>query len=94
MAIGIFNPVGEVAELTSTLSTPLSGLDGKSVGFVCNHHPAITGLWAQLEKSIERDQKPPVVRRISKPNISMPQPAAQLARLASEVDYAIVGVGA
>ena len=94
MAIGIFNPVGEVAELASTKSTTLSGLEGKSVGFVCNHHPAITGLWAQLEESIERDQKPSTVRRISKANISMPQPAAQLAQLAAEVDYAVVGVGA
>jgi hypothetical protein len=94
MAIGVFNPVGEIAEIASAQTTTLNELHGKSVGFVCNHHPAITELWAQLEQSIERDFVPRAVRRVSKANISMPQPPAQLAKLAAEVDYAIVGVGA
>ena len=94
MAIGVFNPVGEIAEIASAQTTTLNELHGKSVGFVCNHHPAITELWSQLEQSIERDFAPSVVRRVAKANISMPQPPAQLAKLAAEVDYAIVGVGA
>lgn len=94
MAIGVFNPVGEIAETASAQTTTLSDLHGRSVGFVCNHHPAVTELWSQLEQSIERDFVPRVVRRVAKSNISMPQPQAQLAKLASEVDYAIVGVGA
>ena len=94
MAIGVFNPVGEIADIASAQTTTLNDLHGKSVGFVCNHHPAVTELWSQLEQSIERDFAPGVVRRVAKANISMPQPPAQLAKLASEVDYAIVGVGA
>jgi hypothetical protein len=94
MTIGVYNPVGEIAEIESVQTTTLVDLHGKSVGFVCNHHPASTELWSQLEQSIERDFAPRVVRRVSKPNISVPQPQAQLAKLASEVDYAIVGVGA
>lgn len=94
MAIGVYNPVGEIAEIASAKSAMLSNLHGKSVGFVCNHHPAVTELWAQLEENIVRDFAPREVRRIAKANISMPQPPAQLAQLASEVDYAVVGVGA
>ena len=94
MVIGVLNPVGEVAQAESATSTTLGALEGKSVGFVCNHHPAITELWAQLERSIEADFKPPTVKRIDKPNISVPQPQAQLAELAAEVDYVLVGVGA
>lgn len=94
MVIGVYNPVGEIAEIAAVQTTSLKDLHGKSVGFVCNHHPAITELWAQLEKSIERDFAPQAVRRVAKANISMPQPPAQLAQLASEVDYAVVGVGA
>ncbi len=94
MVIGVYNPVGEVAQAEAAQSTTLAALGGKSVGFVCNHHPAITELWAQLEKSIEADFRPPVVRRVDKPNISVPQPAEQLAKLAAEVDYVLVGVGA
>jgi len=94
MVISVYNPVGEVAPSESVQATTLSGLQGKSVGFVCNHHPAITDLWAHLEEGIQRDFRPAAVRRIAKPNISMPQPAAQLAKLAAEVDYALVGVGA
>lgn len=94
MVIGVFNPVGEVAPIESVKATTLAGLHGKSVGFVFNHHPAVTGLWAQLENSIERDFQPNVVRRVTKPNISMAQPKEQLAKLAAEVDYTLVGVGA
>ena len=94
MVIGVYNPVGEVAEIASAQVATLHALHGKSVGFVCNHHPAIIELWTQLEKSIERDFRPSAVRRVAKANISMPQPPAQLAQLASEVDYALVGVGA
>ena len=94
MTIAIYNPVGDIAEIAAVQTTTLSDLQGKAVGFVCNHHPASTELWSQLEQSIERDFAPRTVRRVAKPNISMPQPQAQLAQLASEVDYAIVGVGA
>lgn len=94
MVIGVFNPVGEVAPSETAQATTLAGLHGKSVGFIFNHHPAVTGLWAQLENSIERDFQPDVVRRVTKPNISMAQPKAQLAKLAADVDYALVGVGA
>lgn len=94
MVIGVFNPVGEVAPSDAVLTTTLPDLMGKSVGFVCNNHPAITELWLQLEKNIERDLRPSLVRRIAKENISMPQPQAQLARLAGDIDYALVGVGA
>jgi hypothetical protein len=94
MVIGVYNPVGEIAETASMQSTTMRDLQGKSVGFVCNNHPAITELWAQLEKSIERDFLPAAVHRIAKPNISMAQPVAQLAGLAAQVDYALVGVGA
>jgi len=94
MAIGVYNPVGEVAQAEAARSTTLGALDAKSVGFVCNHHPAITELWAQLVRSIEADFRPPVIRRVDKPNISVPQPVEQLAQLAAEVDYVLVGVGA
>ena len=94
MVIGVFNPVGEVAQSKSTQPVGLSDMEGKRVGFICNHHPAITELWAHLEKNFERDLRPSAVRRVAKNNISMPQPAAELAQLASAVDYIVVGVGA
>ena len=94
MVIAVFNPVGEVAQNELVRATTLAQLHGKSVGFVFNHHPAVTGLWAELEQGIEHACHPGHVRRVSKANISMPQPAAQLAKLAAEVDYALVGVGA
>ena len=94
MAISIFNPVGEVAPVESVQATTLTTLHGKSVGFVFNHHPAVTGMWAELEQGIEREFRPKGIQRITKANISMPQPVSQLSKLASEVDYALVGVGA
>ena len=94
MVIAVYNPVGEVAPNASVQASTLSELRGRSVGFVFNHHPAVTGLWAELEKGFEQDFRPTRTHRIAKANISMPQPAAQLAKLAAEVDYALVGVGA
>jgi len=94
MVISVFNPVGEVEESKSVRAVTLDSPDRKAVGLICNHHPAITELWAQLEARIERDLQPSAVHRLEKGNISVPQPAAELARLASVVDYALVGVGA
>ena len=94
MAIGIFNPVGEVAAVESASAVGISALAGKAVGLVCNHHPAITAIWAELEKGIEREWRPASTKRVAKPNISKPQTREQLAQLAAEVDYVLVGVGA
>lgn len=94
MVIAVYNPIGEVAQSESVQATTLSELHGKAVGFVFNHHPAVTGLWAELEKGVAHDFRPSATHRIAKANISMPQPAAQLAGLAAQVDYALVGVGA
>ena len=94
MAIGVFNPVGEIAASESASAATLQDLAGRSVGFVFNHHPAVMELWSQLEQHIERELRPASVQRIAKANISMPQPQSQLAELASTVEYALVGVGA
>ena len=94
MAIFIFNPVGEVAPAESASAVGIGSLAGKAVGLVCNHHPAITGIWAELEKGIEREWKPALMKRVAKPNISKPQTKEQLSALAAEVDYVVVGVGA
>lgn len=94
MSLRVFSPVGEIAPLVETGVTRLAALHGRRAGFVFNHHPACVELWQQLEAEIERAHAPPLIRRIAKPNISVPQPRAQLAELAAEVDYALVGVGA
>jgi hypothetical protein len=94
MAIGIYNPVGEVAQSESANAVAMDALAGKRVGLVCNHHPAIVELWAELEKDIEREWRPASIKRVAKPNISKPQTREQLAALAAEVDYVLVGVGA
>ena len=94
MTIEVFNPVGEVAPAATARAVMLDRVRRRSAGLVCNHHPAIEELWAQLESGIERDWQPSGMHRIAKANISMPQPAAELARLASAVDYVLVGVGA
>jgi len=94
MAIAIYNPVGEVAQSESANAVRMGALAGKRVGLVCNHHPAIVELWAELEKGIERDWQPSFTKRVAKPNISKPQTKEQLAQLAAEVDYVLVGVGA
>ena len=58
----------------------------------------MTGLWAELEKCFEQDFRPSGTHRIAKANISMPQPAAQLAKLAAEVTNSLsiptIGIGA
>ena len=94
MAIGIFNPVGEVAAVEATSAVGMDALAGKAVGLVCNHHPAITGIWAELDKGIEREWKPSSIKRVAKANISKPQTKEQLSALAADVDYVVVGVGA
>jgi hypothetical protein len=94
MAIGIYNPVGEVAQSESANAVAMGALAGKRVGLVCNHHPAIVGIWAELEKGIEREWRPASTKRVAKPNISKPQTREQLASLAAEVDFVLVGVGA
>lgn len=92
--IQIYNPVGEIAPMEASNASRMGELSGRSVGLVCNHHPAIVGLWAELEQELERDWKPANIERVAKPNISKPQTREQLAKLSEKVDYVLVGVGA
>ena len=94
MTIHVFNPVGEVEATRFAAVTHLHEPRGTRLGLVFNHHPACVDLWTQLERAIERSLVPPALHRVAKPNISVPQPEAQLAALATQVDYVLVGVGA
>ncbi len=86
MVIGVFNPVGEIAPLAATGVTRLETLEARRAAFVFNHHPACVTLWSALEARVERALAPSAIRRITKPNISVAQPRAQLAELAATTD--------
>lgn len=94
MTIAIYNPVGEIAPLPETAAVRAQRLHGARLGIVFNHHPACVTLWGLLEEALAGELVPSTAHRVTKSNISMPQPHAQLAELASRVDVAIVGVGA
>jgi hypothetical protein len=94
MVIRVFNPVGEVAPTQFSAMTRMHEPRGARLGLVFNHHPACLELWTQLERALELSLVPKASHRITKSNISVPQPEAQLAALATQVDYVLVGVGA
>lgn len=94
MTIHIFNPVGEIAPLAATATTRLGPLHGRRAGLVFNQHPACIELWRELERSIERTLAPAAIRRMLKANLSVPQKREDLAALARDTDYVLVGVGA
>ncbi|MSQ55535.1 MAG: hypothetical protein EXR31_09220 [Betaproteobacteria bacterium] len=98
MAISIFNPVGRVAKhaMSEAAVRPgaLESLDKMRAGLVFNHHPACLELWKHLEEGLLTAHRPASVTRLSKGNISKPQTREELAGVAAETDYALVGVGA
>lgn len=92
--IRVFNPVGEIAAAPETGVNRAATLHGARAGLVFNHHPATVSLWAELERTLSDALAPSAVHRVAKANISVPQPQAELATLAADIDYALVGVGA
>ena len=69
-------------------------LDGRTVGYVFNHHPAAVRVWRRLEDELARRFRPVAVRRVDKHNVAAMVSREELARLAAATDYVVVGTGA
>jgi hypothetical protein len=94
MTIRFLDPVGEIETVVRTKERPLADLVHKRIGYVFNQHVTALGFWTRLEREVGSRLEPSAVRSVYKVNTWAPAPQADLDRLAGEVDYVLVGVGA
>ncbi|HYC48068.1 MAG TPA: hypothetical protein VED01_21555 [Burkholderiales bacterium] len=94
MSIEFFDPVGDVQKARAGTARTLEVLAGRKVGFVFNQHVSAVAFWDAFEKAVETRHAPAHVARLYKPAHSVTAPLADIERLATETDYALVGVGA
>jgi len=94
MTILLLDPTGNVAKPRLENERALDSLKGKKVGYIFNQHKSALIFWNALEQEIKKKLCPATVYRIYKENTWAPAPKAEVARLVSETDYALVGLGA
>ena len=73
---------------------PLDSLKGKSIGFLFDGHYSAVDYWDSLQKKVTAQFTPMKVVSHVKPNVGAPATKEMIDQVASQVDIAIVGVGA
>ncbi|MDO8532779.1 MAG: hypothetical protein Q7T26_11580 [Dehalococcoidia bacterium] len=73
---------------------PLDTLKGKSIGFLFDGHYSAVDYWAFLQKKVTAHFTPMKVVSHIKPNVGAPATKEMIDQVTSQVDVAIVGVGA
>ena len=94
MTIQIFSPVGQPEIVRRHAPRTLGRIAGAKIGYVFNQHTSALSFWRSLEAAIGEQHGPPAAHRLYKTNTWAPAPKDEIARLISETDYAVVGVGA
>ena len=94
MSIRMLDPVADVEAVVREKERELERLDGKKIGYVFNQHVTALAFWKRLEREVGDRLKPSGVRSVYKINTWAPASQADLGKLAAEVDFALVGVGA
>ncbi|MDO8531682.1 MAG: hypothetical protein Q7T26_05885 [Dehalococcoidia bacterium] len=91
----LLDPVGYVPEeAAKKLTTRLSDLTNKKVGFVFDGHYMAEHFWPAMEEDlVKRLHLAGKVSRI-KPNVGAPAPQAMVDEVASQVDIAVTGMAA
>ncbi len=94
MAIQMLDPVGDVETVVRVKERALTSLASLRIGYVFNQHVTALAFWKRLEQEVGGRHKPSAVHTLYKVNTWAPAPQADMDKLAREVDYALVGVGA
>ncbi len=91
----LLDPVGHVPEeAAKKLTTRLSDLANKKVGFVFDGHYMAEHFWPAMEEDlVKRLHLAGKVSRI-KPNVGAPAPQAMVDEVAAQVDIAVTGMAA
>ena len=67
---------------------------GRRLGFIWNQYQTTRNFWPRLEREVEALCGSPAAQRAYKGNTWMPLERDNFGKLASQVDYLVVGVGA
>lgn len=94
MAILVFDPVGEVHTSAGPRPQMLDAVNGARIGYVFNQHVSAMTFWEALRRAIEISFAPSHSVQIVKKNYTAPAAAEEIATIAANADYALVGVGA
>ena len=73
---------------------PLDTLEGKSIGFLFDGHYSAVDYWDALQGKVKGRFRPARIVAHVKPNVGAPATKEMVEAVASQVDMAIVGVGA
>ncbi len=92
MAFQVLNPTDQTNSAKHTLAPRLSGLRGKTVGFISNGKQGTKGFFAHLERLLLTEAGVAQVQWLVKPNYSAPAGAA-LIESASHWDFGVTGLG-
>ncbi|HYC46672.1 MAG TPA: hypothetical protein VED01_14460 [Burkholderiales bacterium] len=94
MSIQIFSPLGQPEVVQRHAPRSLAAIVGAKIGYVFNQHTSALSFWKSLEAAIGEQHRPSAAHRLYKTNTWAPAPKADIDKLISETDYAVVGVGA
>ena len=92
--IELVSPIGHPRVEAQAERKPLGSPVGRRVGFVWNQYQTTRNFWPRLERALEALCKPQAVERAYKNNTWMPLERDNFGKLAGQVDYVVVGVGA
>lgn len=95
MVLRVLDPIAEINKQPE--GAPIRGiqsLEAGRVGMLWSRHAASIKFWPVFEEVVRARFKPTEIVRLYKASTWNPAPLPEVEKLASQVDYAFIGVGA
>jgi hypothetical protein len=95
MVLRVLDPAAQINKPPA--AKPLRGiasLEGRRVGLLWGRHAATVRFWPVFEEAVLAQFKPSQTIRLYKKSTWNPATLPEVEKLATEIDYALIGVGA
>ena len=90
----VLDPLGDIAQAPERLALrELDSFEQRRVGFIWGQHASTVKFWPVFEDLALETFKPTAVQRLYKSSTWNPASDEEVARLAPEIDFALIGVG-
>jgi hypothetical protein len=90
----VLDPLGEIAQAPpSAALREFDSFEQRRVGFIWGQHASSVKFWPVFEELAIASYQPSSVQRLYKSSTWNPASDEEVARIAPEIDFALIGVG-
>ena len=90
----VLDPLGEIAEAPKSRALrQLDSIEQQRIGFIWGQHASTVKFWPVFEDVAIETFKPSSIQRLYKSSTWNPASDEEVAKIAQDIDFALIGVG-